>query len=246
MSQRPDPTFAAPAATPSRGERFLIGFFVLPGGDRRFDCLHLTPDPDGWSGALTRLGSGESEADRFALQATETASRLEITLDALDGAARQRLTVDARTQGSENGHIATLDGRADDPSPLPRLAYILEEVGRVRLAPSPTHGWGVVARQAIAKGEEVLIVRGPIGMNQTPYSFRCATGQHVEPTGYGHFVNHSCVPSCHIAYREGGRPCLIANRDLEPDDEVTFDYTLTEGALANAFDCRCPAEIHKV
>ena len=127
-----------------------------------------------------------------------------------------------------------------------RTAYVLEEAPAVRLDPSPTHGWGTVAVAPLTQGAEVLPIRGPFSAVQTPYSFRTSDGRHVEPTGYGHFVNHACEPSCEIVYRPDGRPVLVTRRDLAAGTEITFDYTATEGELANSFACLCPADAHKI
>jgi hypothetical protein len=124
--------------------------------------------------------------------------------------------------------------------------YHLEYRPGLALAPSTTHGHGVIATLPFQPGEAVLAIRGPMSETQSPYSFRTADGGHVEPTGYGHFVNHACEPSCEIVYRADGRPMLVAVRHIGPGDEICFDYSLTEGDLAGDFDCACEAKDHRV
>ena len=124
--------------------------------------------------------------------------------------------------------------------------YHLEQRPGLALAPSPSHGHGVIATQAFSPGEAVLTVRGPFSDTQSPYSFRTAEGGHVEPTGYGHFVNHACEPSCEIVYGADGRPMLVAVRPIAPGAEINFDYTMTEGELAGDFNCACGAKTHRV
>lgn len=52
-------------------------------------------------------------------------------------------------------------------------------------------------------------------------------------------VNHSCEPSCGLR----GEVSLIAMKDLNPGDEITFDYAMcdvdVEGEHWEAMDCNC-------
>jgi len=47
-------------------------------------------------------------------------------------------------------------------------------------------------------------------------------------------MNHSCDPNTRIRGRD-----LIALRDIQPWEDVTFNYNTTEYAMAEAFRCRC-------
>lgn len=61
------------------------------------------------------------------------------------------------------------------------------------------------------------------------------------------FVNHSCDPNCRLDYRTGGRVFLVALRDIDPGEELSFDYaTTTTQAGIDAFpgwrfECLCGA-----
>jgi SET domain-containing protein len=37
------------------------------------------------------------------------------------------------------------------------------------------------------------------------------------------FINHSCVPNCEVL-REGGRIWIVAKRDINAGEEITFNY----------------------
>ena len=48
------------------------------------------------------------------------------------------------------------------------------------------------------------------------------------------FMNHSCAPNAAIRGRE-----VVAIREIEPWEQIAFDYNTTEFAMAEPFDCRC-------
>lgn len=51
----------------------------------------------------------------------------------------------------------------------------------------------------------------------------------------GDFVNHSCEPTCGL--RSG--ILVIAMRDLEVDEEITFDYAMCDSSPYDEFVCEC-------
>jgi uncharacterized protein len=53
----------------------------------------------------------------------------------------------------------------------------------------------------------------------------------------GDMVNHSCEPNCGIA----GSVLVVAMRDIEPGEEITFDYAMCDGTDYDEFDCHCGA-----
>jgi hypothetical protein len=54
---------------------------------------------------------------------------------------------------------------------------------------------------------------------------------------YSYFMNHSCDPSCWIL-----TPCVwVAKRDIQPGEEIHYDYATTEGAFTRILDCACGA-----
>lgn len=230
--------------SPGANQRHMLGFFVSADGVRHYDRFRLFSHGDHWDGEILRLVSGQSDAERITVSGRAGSDSLELDLSGQDRPFHQRLHLGAETPDIDTGFLGTLETPTGGEAL--RLAYVLEEAPAVRLDPSTTHGWGTVAVEPVAQDSEVLPIRGPFSAVQTPYSFRTHTGRHVEPTGYGHFINHACEPSCAIAYRSDGRPVLIARHDLPAGAEITFDYTLTEGPLANSFTCLCPATIHKV
>lgn len=234
----------------------LIGFHVAADGVRLYDRMALVMDGEGRvSGTLDRIAERDGVARAGAVRGLWAGGRLALMLEfAEDGTTASAtgvmldLVPETRSHGAAlTGRIAGQEARPGGAAGAQAQPYVLAHAPAVRLDRSSTHGWGSVLDCAVKQGETVLGIHGPVGPRQTPYSFSTDDGLHVEPTGYGHFVNHACEPSCEIVYDDAtALPTLVALRDLAAGDEVTFDYTQTEGDLAGSFVCRCPARVHKV
>lgn len=54
----------------------------------------------------------------------------------------------------------------------------------------------------------------------------------AEPADY---INHSCSPNCGLM----GATILVAMRDIEPGEELTFDYATCDAEPYDEFECRC-------
>ncbi|KDO24656.1 hypothetical protein SPRG_10189 [Saprolegnia parasitica CBS 223.65] len=57
------------------------------------------------------------------------------------------------------------------------------------------------------------------------------------------FINHSCDPNCHLLIWDVGehkRIAITALRDIEPNEELSYDYQM-ETTAASAFTCYCGA-----
>jgi len=50
------------------------------------------------------------------------------------------------------------------------------------------------------------------------------------------FINHSCEPNCGIK----GSLAIVAMRDIEPGEEIAFDYCMSESSEFS-FECQCGA-----
>ncbi|WP_291842477.1 SET domain-containing protein-lysine N-methyltransferase [Maricaulis sp.] len=226
----------------------LIGFHVAADGSRLYDRLALVIEADGRvSGRADRIAERDGVARPAEARGLLMGAQLALMLEFAGGnsAAEAGVMLDLAPEARRHG--AALAGRIAGPGGTAAQPYVMAHAPAARLDRSPTHGWGTVLVAPVSVGETVLGIDGPVGARQTPYSFRTDDDRHVEPTGYGHFVNHACEPSCGIVYdSETALPTLVALRDLAAGEEVTFDYTRTEGDLAGAFACRCPAKVHKV
>jgi SET domain-containing protein len=53
----------------------------------------------------------------------------------------------------------------------------------------------------------------------------------------GEFVNHSCLPNAGIR----GQVVLVAMRAIASDEEITYDYAMSDGSSFDVFACNCGA-----
>jgi SET domain-containing protein len=133
----------------------------------------------------------------------------------------------------------------------------LYEVRRSRI-----HGSGVYAVRPIRKGTRIVEYLGDRISHQEAdarYEFKgqddghtflfVVDGDTVIDAGVGgneaRYINHSCAPNCDTVI-EGGRVYIEALRNIEPGEELGYEYGLTwettddPGELAN-YACHCGA-----
>lgn len=118
---------------------------------------------------------------------------------------------------------------------------------KLEVRPSPGKGpFGVFAREPIAQGELLAMWGGRVltgeALSQTSDLIQSLSLQieddlymaplEAEPPDR---VNHSCNPNAGIRGQIG----LVAMRDIEPDEEVCFDYAMTDASPYDEFRCRC-------
>jgi uncharacterized protein len=134
---------------------------------------------------------------------------------------------------------------------------------RVTVRQSGVHGKGVFAVKSIAKGDKVMEYKGeriswkealrrhphnPKEPNHTFY-FALDDGSVIDGKIDGNsakYINHSCAPNCEAEEIEG-RVFIHALRNIEPDEELNYDYGLViEGRitkkLKKEYECRCGAK----
>ncbi len=127
---------------------------------------------------------------------------------------------------------------------------------------SPVHGKGVFARDTIASGTRILEYRGeriawdealerhphdPAQPNHTFY-FSLEDGRVIDASVGGNsarWINHACAPNCE-AREVDGRVFIHALRDLNPGEELFYDYRLTldgrhTAGRKRAYACHCGA-----
>lgn len=108
-------------------------------------------------------------------------------------------------------------------------------------------GLGVFTREAIVK-DEILCVWGGKVMTEAQLSdvteYRIHHALQIEEDLYmvplrdgdpADYVNHSCSPNAGIS----GQICLLALRDIEPGEEICFDYAMTDSSDYDEFECHC-------
>jgi len=115
---------------------------------------------------------------------------------------------------------------------------------------TPEKGSGSFAVSKISKGEIVASFGGNV-INQsqlTNYSAdRVSRSLQLNKDTYllsgnvpepGDMINHSCEPNCGIS----GTSSVQAIRDIEIDEELTFDYAMSDSSQYDEFICACGKE----
>lgn len=119
-------------------------------------------------------------------------------------------------------------------------------MGKVYVGESRISGKGIFAAKPIKKGEIVFIAKGRLikFMIRSPNDSRIGPrrigiGRHrwIDPFRNNplYFINHSCDPNTGIK----GRVMFVAMKDIERDEEVTFDYAIQDEDNFWKMKCHC-------
>ncbi len=118
---------------------------------------------------------------------------------------------------------------------------------KAQARPAGEKGWGSFVIEAIDKGETVadfggwVIDRGTLGTMsedrqgrsiQIDHDLYLVSNDTPEP---GDMLNHSCEPNCGLV----GSQVLVAMRDIEPGEELSFDYAMCDASDYDEFLCLC-------
>jgi uncharacterized protein len=131
---------------------------------------------------------------------------------------------------------------------------------RIQVRRSGVHGKGVFALQPIAAGERVIEYKGqiitwPEALRRHPHDpddpnhtfyFHIDDKHVIDANVNGNaarWINHACEPNCR-ADETDGRVFIEALRDLQPGEELFYDYGLIiddryTPALKKQYECRC-------
>jgi len=148
------------------------------------------------------------------------------------------------------------------PTTLAMATQVPPRLYRVRN--SPIHGRGVFAAHAIPKGTRIIEYRGmrtdwdealsrPDSDPDNPFHtffFELDDGRVIDAGRRGNaarWINHSCKPNCKTREDDEGRVFIYAKRDIDPGEELAYDYNLSvDGGVtkkeARYFVCRCGAK----
>jgi hypothetical protein len=110
------------------------------------------------------------------------------------------------------------------------------------------HGFSLIATRGFAPGEHVLDLTGITKTTKDRYSIQISQDEHLHPFDELQdnpadcqtpwiYTNHSCNPNVVIRDR-----AYIALRNIQPGDDITFDYETTEVDMAEPFTCGCQSE----
>jgi len=104
---------------------------------------------------------------------------------------------------------------------------------------SDLHAAGVFATTRISKGEQVVEYTGPrISQSEgsrlyddRPITYLFALDDPellIDGHGTAAFINHSCDPNCETEEIDG-HVWICAIRNIQPGEEITYDYNLFDG-----------------
>lgn len=140
----------------------------------------------------------------------------------------------------------TIASFESQPRMIPAIHELLASgVGVVRA----TSEYRLVAIRPFVAGDRLFRMEGELTSRPSRYSVQIGENQHID-LGIGHtleeildryfwrFMNHSCEPNTAVRGRE-----VLACRDIEIWDDVTFNYNTTEYDMAEPFQCRCGSPI---
>ncbi|MEQ1919561.1 MAG: SET domain-containing protein-lysine N-methyltransferase [Elusimicrobiota bacterium] len=104
----------------------------------------------------------------------------------------------------------------------------------------PGKGRGVFAARSFSVNELLLPIEGEPASGRGAHTIQVGWDAHIKPTEPFLFTNHSCDPNAGIRGDASGRPGLYARRGIVADEEITWDYAMSESELA-PMPCSCGA-----
>ena len=136
---------------------------------------------------------------------------------------------------------------------------------RLIVRSSAIHAAGVFTLERIPKGTLVVEYTGTRMKhddadnlyNERPYTYLFGVGDGtyvVDGYGMAMYLNHSCAPNCETEEDEDEHVWIRAIRDIEPGEELVYDYFLYDGegdapCTCGAARCRgtmySPKELNK-
>lgn len=124
---------------------------------------------------------------------------------------------------------------------------------KLEVRENPAKGsYGLFAREAIPQNELLICWGGSVvtteEFNQLS-SFEREHSVQIEDDLYqvphgssldaGDYVNHSCAPNLGLS----NSITLVALRNIQPDEELCFDYAMTDSAPYDEFICGCGTDL---
>lgn len=114
---------------------------------------------------------------------------------------------------------------------------------KVKVRHTKKFGRAVYARMKIRKGEVIAAFDGPIydddyepwTKDMLSHAIQIGPLLWRDSAGLARYVNHSCNPNCGIKdYVK-----IVAMRSIQPGEEITWDYEMTEKNPTWKMRCRC-------
>jgi D-alanine-D-alanine ligase len=100
-----------------------------------------------------------------------------------------------------------------------------------------TYGEFLRASRSFRKGESIFFLGDTIQPVASKHSIQLDGKRHVvTENSIWRFTNHSCNPSMRIDTKI---PAMVAVRDIEDGQELTFNYNTSEWQISSPFACGC-------
>ena len=96
--------------------------------------------------------------------------------------------------------------------------------------------YGLFAARTFEDHEPIIDVSSGDKQDESDlYSIEIDKGHYFHP--YGRYTNHSCDPTGFVSF-----DFLFASRFIKIDEEITFDYLVSESNIIANFICNCGAD----
>jgi uncharacterized protein len=120
---------------------------------------------------------------------------------------------------------------------MAKKSKIRKRTARIEVRESAVHGRGVYATQFLSEGTRIIEYTGQrVSWEAAPdddndphtFNFGLENGEVINPEIGGNdarWINHSCDPNCE-AIEEDDHIFIYAMRDIEPGEELFYDYAM--------------------
>ncbi len=105
-------------------------------------------------------------------------------------------------------------------------------------------GEGIFATKAFKAGDTVMIgkIEKVLDKNDS-HASQVDENKFVRHAGLISKVNHSCNPNCGIKVNQTGAHDFVAMRDINVDEEISFDYAMRNYSIDHfLMSCECGSE----
>ncbi|ORE17999.1 hypothetical protein BCV71DRAFT_286187 [Rhizopus microsporus] len=178
-----------------------------------------------------------------------------------------KVTTSSRSTRVNNRRLVSgmmIQNKTMAESDLLKFNQLKKRKKRLIFAKSPIHEWGLYAGEHIDAHDIVIEYIGEVIRQQvaeirekhyerigigSSYLFRVDDDMVIDATkkgGMARFINHCCTPNCSakiITVDKQKKVVIYANRDIEPGEEITYDYKFP--IEADKIPCFCGSKFCK-
>lgn len=119
---------------------------------------------------------------------------------------------------------------------------MISNINSLYIGRSKIHGKGVFSNRNFRKDEDISYIEGKIirspSDKEKANSIQVGDNAFFKPTGVFRFLNHSCNPNAKLILSNDSL-FLKAKKEIQKDDEITFNYCSSDYKLIHTFTCNC-------